>query len=295
MGELRLSLIENARDFVLEAVKYTKAGTPRDWKYALLNLAAGLEIMMKALLDREHWTLVFQDVDDASRERLESGEFKSVDFPTAVKRLATLTETPISENDRAYMDKIRRLRNRMLHFDVKLTEAQAKAVLAQGLSVFGDLHEHVDQGAGQDDFLGLMRRELAVFQEFISVRLAKVRPQLKGAERPARRFRECPDCLQATLVVNEDEVDCLFCGSHFGPAELAAMSDGDGGPCPECEIGTLAFVLYNNEEGEFICVLCGRKFAQSHNRECERCGEQFWSTDGMLICEECFTRLAEKD
>ena len=32
--QLKLSLVENAGDFLREAVKYAQAASPRDWKYA---------------------------------------------------------------------------------------------------------------------------------------------------------------------------------------------------------------------------------------------------------------------
>lgn len=40
--ELQLTLIENAEDFLFEAVKYAKASSPRDWKYATLHLWSAL-------------------------------------------------------------------------------------------------------------------------------------------------------------------------------------------------------------------------------------------------------------
>ena len=64
--ELKLSLVENAEDFLSEAVKYAKAASPRDWKYATLHLWTALELLLKALLENEHWSLLFEDINKAS-------------------------------------------------------------------------------------------------------------------------------------------------------------------------------------------------------------------------------------
>jgi hypothetical protein len=61
--ELELSLIKNAEDFLVEAVKYAKASSGRDWKYAVLHLWSALELLIKALLQEEHWSLLFEDVN----------------------------------------------------------------------------------------------------------------------------------------------------------------------------------------------------------------------------------------
>jgi hypothetical protein len=45
VDELKLSLRENAEDFLREAVKYAQASSPRDWKYAALHLWSALELL----------------------------------------------------------------------------------------------------------------------------------------------------------------------------------------------------------------------------------------------------------
>ena len=52
LEKLSLTLAENSFDFLNSAVKYARGKDARDWKYALLNLASALELMMKAVLKR---------------------------------------------------------------------------------------------------------------------------------------------------------------------------------------------------------------------------------------------------
>src|SRR6266568_2543373 len=84
LARLQLSLLGNALDYLENAVnraahvasRLDDPGTTprrehRRWKYAVLHLEAGVELLLKARLSREHWSLVFADVDKATREALE--------------------------------------------------------------------------------------------------------------------------------------------------------------------------------------------------------------------------------
>src|SRR6266700_2825820 len=95
--ELKLSLVENAEDFLSEAVKYAKAASARDWKYATLHLWTALELLLKAVLENEHWSLLFEDVNKASRKTLAEGDFQTVRFDTALERIRGIVGITVSQ------------------------------------------------------------------------------------------------------------------------------------------------------------------------------------------------------
>ena len=76
-----LSPLENGLDY-LRSVVDALAGDPttRDLKYAVLHLAAGIEVLAKYRLHCEHWTLVVSKLDDPKIDRaaFERGDFTSV-------------------------------------------------------------------------------------------------------------------------------------------------------------------------------------------------------------------------
>src|SRR5712692_8889514 len=80
MPKFELSLIENAFDFLQEAIDCLREGSPRKLKYSVLHLASAAELLLKARLSREHWSLIFKDPAKASEESFASGEFASADF-----------------------------------------------------------------------------------------------------------------------------------------------------------------------------------------------------------------------
>lgn len=294
--ELRLSLLENAEDFLREAVNYAKASSPRDWKYAALHLWSALELLLKALLETEHWSLLFEDVDKASRKKLREGDFQTVRFDTALQRIGGIVGISIREKDLRYLRQLRDLRNRMTHSAVRLNVEQAKSVVARGISVFltleqQHLHEDPDKALEYE-----VNQALQDFQKYVDARLRDLKAELEGSDRPHRRFRACSSCTQETLVTKDEVAACLFCGEEVTFEDLAHHhSEGSAGPCPDCEDGVLALVLLNNDEARFVCTKCGFETEESHNTECGGCGKVYWNENGSPMCDDCWSELMSKD
>src|SRR5450759_2719762 len=86
--DLQLSMLENGLDFILSGLKYI--GSPSSkfaLKYAVLHLSAGIELVLKDRLRREDWTQIFVKPEDATEEKLKSGNFKSVNLYQCLERL----------------------------------------------------------------------------------------------------------------------------------------------------------------------------------------------------------------
>ena len=293
--KLHLNLLENAHDFIETAIQYAREDQNRSWKYALLNLASALELVMKANLEKEHWSLLFEDVDVSSKADLKKGRFKSVDFETAINRLKSIVAIPISRRDEKYLRKIRDIRNRIMHFSIEIHLEELKSIVARGLGIFICLYEKLSEEEDSKEFIYHLNKQLKDFQKYVDLRLALLKEKLESAERPAHPFSFCSNCFQDTLIVNDDAVCCLFCGYETTFEDLSHTSEGPGGPCPECEQGHLGFILYTNDDGEFICVKCGYTTDYSHNDECTRCGKVFWNETGESMCDECWEYIANQD
>ena len=87
--QLQLNLLDNALDYLLSAAEAVHRDEgPRSLKEAVLHLGNGIELLVKARLARDHWTLIFSNTDQASYDKLADAEFSSVDFPKAIVRLS---------------------------------------------------------------------------------------------------------------------------------------------------------------------------------------------------------------
>lgn len=291
MDKLTLSLIENSFDYLENSIKYSKGTENRTWKYALLNLASAIELMMKALLEQEHWSLLFEDIKKANKDILAQGDFKSANFETAIERIKSIVGISFSTTEEKYIEKIRQKRNRITHFSVELHIEEVKSIVAKGIGIFIKLYKQIDTTENVEDKLHYINTELLGFQKYVNLHLAEIEKEISGMERPCI-FLTCPSCLQETIVIDTkfDKLSCKFCGEGFTYKDMAIFaSDGYFGPCPECSNGALAYLSKGSELGEYICTKCGFTSEDNYNIVCSSCENTYWDENGdeHYLCEAC--------
>lgn len=88
LAGLARDLTENGLAFLHRSVSEmgTQQTTVRSLSFAIVDLAAAVEVLMKARLVREHWTLICSDPDKATAAHLLAGTAKTVSPEQAVKR-----------------------------------------------------------------------------------------------------------------------------------------------------------------------------------------------------------------
>ncbi len=115
--EVKFTVLENGLDFIYTALNHLKGEPkPRAIKYAVLHLSAGVELILKDRLRREHWSLVFDDVDKADLETYLSGDFISVNLKTSIQRLTKICDVDISSDEQRSLFNLRKSRNKLEHF-----------------------------------------------------------------------------------------------------------------------------------------------------------------------------------
>jgi len=271
-SEERISfhILENALYYVLSAAEYAKFRSPRSWKYSILHLVAGIELLIKSRLQNEHWSLLFQNVDRASEDELESGRFISVDFNTACNRLKNIAGIDIAKSDLIYLEQLRDIRNRIQHFAIDIDITQVRALVAKGISFFlgfseANMDEHIS-AIGRP--LERIHRHLRDFEEFVESRMTEIKAQLQGAQ----DLIECRVCWQRTLIVGNGDPHCPFCG-FTATAQQLANTLGEGPldeECLACGAETMCFILYNNDFGVGYCTTCG-----TSDSVCQNCRRRF--------------------
>ena len=291
----QLNLLENALDFILSAAEFAQRDDPRGWKYSVLHLADGLELLLKARLELEHWSLLFRQVDQASQDNLNSGDFESVDFSSAYTRLKKVVKVTIQDSDWKHLDDLRKRRNRIRHYTVQVDLHQVRSVVANCMNFCIEFSK--DQGLSDHDAsvqgkLTEVHNHLNEFQEFVDARLKAIAPELDQMTN-----WDCPECWQHTVPIGEESPVCRFCGYTISPTDLAAgNSEGDVEDCPECHgESTVGFILYNNDDGAWMCFLCGVE--SDDFQHCFRCGRLYSpnspASKALSRCEDCVVRVIE--
>jgi hypothetical protein len=167
--ELRLSVLENAYDYLEESLRYAELGPadPKGWKFAIVLAAQGIELLLKARLAHEHPLLVRANLDRPNSEL-------TVTVEQALGRLAR-SGVMIDEEDSQRLLRAGRLRNQFIHYEVRATVEQLKSTLADLLEfahhfhlneIGGELHGHLDESVYPAEAAMMERfgRHMVVFQ-----------------------------------------------------------------------------------------------------------------------------------
>jgi len=285
-------LLDNASDFILYAAEHVRQDSPRSWKYAIIHLVAGIELLLKARLELDHWSLVFQEIDKANRSSYKSGDFRSADFESLLNRLSRISSVSITNEDQEQLRRIRKIRNMLEHFSIDIGLTQVKSLMAKGLSfavTFYETHLKEEVGDSESSVIGDIVSHLHEFEEFVSERLAVIRPRIDEYS----IVRDCPKCSQDTLVCQDDGIlHCYFCEFEIAAETLAEQrTEAEVDVCPECGHRALAFIIYNNEDAGWECMACGQEFDRLH--VCDSCGD-LYEGDGPM-CHKCIDAMIERD
>lgn len=292
--QLQLILLNNALDFVLSAAEAVRRDEGhRSLKEAVLHLGNGVELLVKARLAREHWSLIFSNVNQASYKELTKADFSSVDFPTARNRLEQIAAVTIEKSVIDHVDRLRKLRNQLTHFTATLDSIQTKSLVAKALAFCVKFCEQQDMvSPDSESKLGEIHRNLAEIQEFVDERMSTISREWREA-----LVWECPECWQTALVIDGGEVHCKFCRQEADPVELAVTESGASvDNCPECgEESTFAFTLYGTYIGVWVCFSCGVK-SENYDR-CFRCDQVAYTPDPgeVFYCENCWDHILSRE
>ena len=199
----------------------------RDLKYAVLHLQAATEVLLKARLVREHWSLVFKDPGSATRSALEQGKFDSCSMNATLDRLVSIVGVPITAMQREAIKDLAETRNALTHYghtaNAYAVEARAARVLGFLLD-FVPLHLHpVLSSEAQlvEDTMEAVREKLRDIEALVKNRMQELTGVLSGHE---DRTVICPQCRQWALVVGGgDPVTRRFCLAFLAPIDAVIL------------------------------------------------------------------------
>jgi len=291
--QIKFSLLENAFDYLLSASEHQAANTARDNKYAVLHLVAGIELLLKARLHYEHWTLLFNDVDKANLSARGRGDFKGIDFDIAIKRLTEVVGIKFDSRNLENLRLLRDVRNKIQHFAIAIDVDTLKSLLAIGynfaLDFYGEEIQELARRANEDisgELLQNIKDKLNEFAEFVRQRMEILRPDLASAI----KVISCPICTQDAMVLGDGRPHCLYCNISSSAEELADLLFWNDTTfriveCPHCgtetcvsqtEFGKVTgFCTSCGEEGTYYkCSRCGRPIVDYHDDPCPRCKDE---------------------
>ena len=95
--------------------EYPEYAVPRTLKKAVKHLSSAGELLIKYRLQVEDWAFIFDNINTASKSKLNSGNFNSVNFKDAKIRLKNLCGIDVALSS---FGELRKLRNRAEHYEL---------------------------------------------------------------------------------------------------------------------------------------------------------------------------------
>lgn len=309
--KIEFDLLENGLDFIVNSLNpILDSENKHELKYSVLHIAAGTELILKEILRTEHWSLIFEKVDEANYSKLRTGDFQSVSLEAILIRLKNVADIEISSSAIKYIRELKKKRNRIEHFAFQEIDAAIKSNVSNVLSHLLDLIKtNIDlkkYSKKSQEFYKDILKKSAQFEEFTTLTYSKLEPKLKELVKDYIKIVDCPECFQKTLPL-DGNFECLFCGysddpenvaysyveNILGLSEYLEVKDGGYFPlenCPECGTHTLLV-----KDDGFLCFNCSSEWNSEDLRTCNWCNEYYEEKDGDIgMCDDCHSEKARK-
>jgi len=222
MKNIVLNLLENGLDYIYEAVEpifVAHKQSQHSWKYSVLHLYSGIQLLLKERLRREHWSLIFQDINSADLAKLEKGNFVSVYHDELVRRLQNIANVTVNDEP---IKNLRDLRNRFEHFEINIAQNKCEEILAAALDETIQFWEHnleADSTNEQKEKFKSIKFIATGFEAYRKQRLEKFQKAINGiVKNRSGVIVFCPDCHSQSFVVFKDDektCKCFVCGSKY--------------------------------------------------------------------------------
>lgn len=214
--------ILNGIDYLASVVDLLLADPlgPRELKYAVIHLNAAAEVLLKARLQDEHWSLVFDDPRKATRRAFASGTFTSCTMADAVTRLRDTAQVALTDDEQNALKRLGQDRNALQHYGLTHSARAVESRTGQALDfLLRFLKEELLSGdreeAGLNDEVPWnLVRDISVRARDISSYRTERRKRLRGVLRDvARHTLTCHECGELALVIGDR---CHFCNFPIG-------------------------------------------------------------------------------
>ncbi len=248
------SLTRNAFDFLERGI----AEFDKNAKYSVIHFCAAVEMLLKARLMKEHWSLIVSKPDQASLIKFMAGDFISVTLEDARARIRDVAGEDIGDDAYGSFRTLANHRNKMVHFFHKALDndekAKAQIVAEHCRSWF---HQH-----------RLLIRWSTYFHEF--------RSEIARADRAMKGHRKY---LSAKFKALKTELDAARKEANMPTA------------CGACGFKAAIPDAVDHQIASLRCVVCDHTETQVA-LECPHCGEAIvMVTEGYATCEHCKERV----
>lgn len=311
-------LINNGFEFLERAIHQFKT----EPKHSVINFCAAIEILLKARLVHEHWSLIVTAKEHPDLNKFKSGDFKSLNFIELAPRIMSVTGDKIPPEAISCFKGLANHRNKMVHFfheahstNTSLLEEIAieqssgwfflRRLLVGWNEVFGDYIEKID----------LINAQMKVHDVYLKTIFKRLKPEIELAKKSGSIFRTCISCKTAAseetkltdYLFNSKCRVCLFqehvlkipCYNEDCIGFLEVTEENTEPSCSICDeplgkdrlfdlldtdpVGTDNYADYTS----LNCAMCSTPNEVIKHMDYYICKECFYITSEIGLCEWC--------
>ncbi len=243
-------LVRNALDFLKKSIDEIEVSP----KHSIIDFYTAVELLIKARLLKEHWSLIIKKIETADFNKFLNGDFQSVSLDDAKERLKKIVGEDIGNDAYQQFDKVRKHRNQLVHFHNKtsnLKEIVAGDVL-KGLHLLNVLLNEKWQPHFKNFKLDLFRisEKAHKLRDYLKVKFDILEPEIDKEKSDGANYQICASCgfhsLRKTeLHKNIFTFNCKVCVLQETLIQIE---------CPDCSNKV------NITEGSGFCSKCEKEF-----------------------------------
>lgn len=252
------SLARNAFDFLERGIdEFDKAP-----KYSVIHFCAAVEMLLKARLMKEHWSLIVSKPEQANLAKFMAGDFISVTLEDSRARIRDVAGEDISDDAYGSFRALANHRNKMVHFFHPEMDNDDKAkaqIVAEHCRSWFHLHRLLGRWEAYfHDFgseIACADRAMKGHRKYLSAKFRALKPELDAARKAGNKPKVCSACgFKAAIPAALDDqiatLRCLVCDHTETQVEIE---------CPHCN---RQVVIAN--EGYAKCEHCGGAIEPEH-------------------------------
>lgn len=246
------SLTRNAFDFLERGIEEFDKSP----KYSVIHFCAAAEMLLKARLMKEHWSLIVSKPDQANLAKFMAGDFISVTLEDARARIRDVVGEDIGDDAYNSFRTLANHRNKMVHFFHNGLESDENAkaqIVAEHCRSWFHLHRLLNRWDTYfHDFgseIARADRAMKRHRNYLAAKFKALKPELDAAHKTGSTPKACSACGFKAAIPDylDDQIAllrCLVCDHTETQVELE---------CPHCGE---SIVIAN--EGYAICGHCGK-------------------------------------
>lgn len=252
------SLTRNAFDFLERGIEeFDKAP-----KYSVIHFCAAVEMLLKARLMKEHWSLIVSRPEQASLAKFMAGDFISVTLEEIRARIRDIAGQDIGDDAYGSFRALANHHNKLVHFfhpEMDSNEKAKEQIVAEHCRSWFHLHRLLIRwGRYFHDFgdeIARADRAMKGHRKYLSAKFKALKTELEVARKAGNTPKACSACgFKAAVPDNLDDqiasLRCLVCDHTETQVELE---------CPHCGE---PIVIAN--EGYSTCEHCEQGIEPEH-------------------------------